>query len=72
MTKDERFLAEIYRLLGDMEESVDPYQVGEKLGYSKHVTTNILQMLMQANFVKRYKPHQVTLTARGRQVAKSI
>lgn len=72
MTKDERLLIEMYRLLSGVEETVDPYQVGKRLGYNERMTTSILHVLMQANLAKRYGPHQVTLTARGRQVAESI
>lgn len=72
MTKDERFLVEMYRKMSESGETIDPYQVGKGLGYNDHLITNILKMLMQANLVKRYDPHSVALTVRGQEVARSM
>lgn len=73
MTKDERFLAELYRTLhGDLEGSVDPNAIAEKLGYNERLIKNILKGLMRANLVARYSPEEIGLTARGLEVAQSL
>ena len=71
MTKDERFLVEIYRK-ANSDGTVDPFQVGYVLGFSDHITKNILKMLMKANFVKQNGSNTVSLTTRGRVVAKEM
>lgn len=73
MTKDERFLIELYRLLeGKSDRTIDPHRVAVVLGYKEHLMKNILKGLMQANLVKRYSPDEVGLTARGIDVARSL
>jgi Mn-dependent DtxR family transcriptional regulator len=75
MTKDERFLIELYRAViaaGDPEGSVNPKQIANKLGYKENLTKEILKGLRQANLVKIYSPEEVVLTERGLGVARSL
>lgn len=73
MTKDERFLVELYRELnGDVDKTCDPHQLAQELNYNEHLTKNILKGLMQANLVKSYSPDEVGLTQRGLEVAQSL
>lgn len=71
MTKDELFVKELYKRLQE-RETIDPYFVGRKLGYSERQIKNILQGLMQANFVKRYSSDEVALTPLGEELARSL
>ncbi|MCC5831451.1 MAG: hypothetical protein JJU12_00205 [Chlamydiales bacterium] len=73
MTKDERFLVELYKKLkGDLESTCNPYLLGRELNYKEHLMKNILKGLMQANLVKRYSEEEIGLTKRGREVAESL
>lgn len=72
MTKDERFLMELYKQHEKKVEFVDPKKIAEILGFKEHLTKNILKGLIQANLVKRYTPDEVALTERGREVARSL
>lgn len=73
MTKDERFLIEIYRKLKESDrETCNPEDIALELGYNTRLMNNILKGLMQANLVKRYTPDEITLTPRGFEVARSL
>lgn len=73
MTKDERFLIEIYkRLKATKKETLNPYLLGKELGHKEHLIGNILRNLMQANLVKRFSPEEIGLTPRGSEVAESL
>ncbi|NGX61605.1 MAG: hypothetical protein K940chlam9_01092 [Chlamydiae bacterium] len=73
MTKDEKYLTELYRLVeGSPERGVDPACVGSNLGYSDRQTKNILKGLMKANFVVYHNSDEVALTSRGLSLAQSL
>ena len=72
MTKDERFLLEMYRKLETLDDTLDPYQLAKDLGYSERLTQNILRGLCQANFIKKYDEDEVGLTERGIELAKAV
>jgi DNA-binding MarR family transcriptional regulator len=73
MTKDERFLIELYRKLRENPDGVcDPRLIAKELNYNERLMKNILKGLMQANLVKRYSDEEVGLTERGREVAESL
>lgn len=71
MTKDELFVKELYKHLKE-QETVDPFLVGRRLGYSERQVKNILRGLMQANFVKRFAEGEVALTSLGEELARSL
>jgi Mn-dependent DtxR family transcriptional regulator len=75
VTKDERFLIELYRATlasSAAEKIVDPSQIAKKLGYKENLTKEILKGLRQANFIKIYSPQEVLLTERGEEVARTL
>lgn len=73
MTKDERFLVELYKELKEnLDGTIDPHIIAKKLGLKDHLLKNILQGLIQANLVKRYSPDEIGLTERGIGVAESL
>ncbi|NGX54473.1 MAG: hypothetical protein KR126chlam2_00084 [Chlamydiae bacterium] len=72
MTKDERFLREIYKKLQAGEETVNPFDIGHDLSFTNHQIINILRGLMQANLVKRFTSEEVALTPRGQEVAVTL
>ncbi|MCH9627449.1 MAG: hypothetical protein S4CHLAM2_10890 [Chlamydiales bacterium] len=73
MTKDERFLFELYRQLQQSGmDTFDPHKIAETLGYNERLTKNILNGLMRANLVKRYNEDEVGLTPRGLEVVRLL
>ncbi len=71
MTKDERFLLELYRKLQESGgDYFDPQKIADSLGYNERLTKNILNGLMRANLVKRRSEGEVSLTERGLEVAR--
>lgn len=68
MTKDERFLIELYHALkmsGDLENSINPMEVAKQHGYKELLAKNILKGLRQANLIKIYGPEEIIMTERG-------
>ena len=72
MTKDERFLIELYRAAQAAEVVVNPVPLAKKLGYKENLTKELLKGLRQANLVKIISPQEVELTERGVQVARAL
>lgn len=72
MTKDERFLIELYKTLAAGRETVNPTAIAKKLGYKEVETREILKGLGQANLIKIYSPEELVLTERGIEVARSL
>ncbi len=75
MTKDERFLIEIYKALqaaGNLEGSVNPQKIAKKLGFREVLLREIIKGLAKANFIKSYGPEEITLTEGGRALARSL
>lgn len=75
MTKDERFLIEIYRTIkasGNFNNSINPLQIAKKQGYKELLMKEILKGLRQANLIKIYGPEEITITERGIVVAQSL
>ncbi len=73
MTKDERFLVELYRKLREnLDATCDPHSIANELNYNERLMKNILRGLMQANLVKRYSEEEIGLTERGLEVARTL
>lgn len=75
MTKDERFLLEIFRRIqakGDPKGTIDALKLGKELGMRDHLAGNILGGLMKANFIKKYGENEFGLTELGRKIAQSL
>jgi predicted transcriptional regulator len=75
MTKDERFLIELYRAslaAGDPEATIDPTKVAKKLGYNENLTKELLKGLCKANLVKTYSKEELIVTERGCEVARAL
>lgn len=75
MTKDERFLIEIFRIFQankDPETPINPLTIAKKLGYKENLTKEILKGLRLANLIKIYGPEEIILTERGHEVARSL
>jgi Mn-dependent DtxR family transcriptional regulator len=75
MTKDERFLIEIYKASQaskEPDEEINPVPIAKKLGYKEHLTKELLKGMRQANLIKIYSPEAIILTERGREVARSL
>ncbi len=75
MTKDERFLIDLYRALkasGKLENSINPMQMAQKRGYKELLAKNILKGLRQANLIKFLSPEEIVLTTRGIDVARDL
>ena len=72
MTKDERFLIEVYRAHLAGQEEINPHLIAQKLGIKEIPTNEILKGLRQANFIKIYGPEEIVLTERGIELARSL
>lgn len=73
MTRDERFLVELFLLTqNSIDEGIDSLEVGKKLGYKEKLIYNILRGLMQANFVKRVDDDAIKLTPQGLALVKDL
>lgn len=71
MTKDERFLIELYKRGSSVDTAIDPYPIAKALGFQDHLMGNILRGLAQANLVSR-EGTDVKLTPRGEEVVRHL
>ncbi len=72
MTKDERYLVEVYKSVKTPTECTSAKSITDKLGFKEKLTQNILRGLMQANLVKWCDADQICLTDRGVKVVQSL
>jgi Mn-dependent DtxR family transcriptional regulator len=73
MTKDERFIIEIFRAIQTSKEgTADPKEIAKKLGFKEVLTYEILKGLQKANFIKMPTPEAAILTERGEELARSL
>ena len=75
MTKDERFLIEIFQAIQatpNAQGAADPRQIAKKLGYKEVLTYEIIKGLRKANFIKMNSEEQVVLTERGELLARTL
>jgi len=75
MTKDERFLIELYRAsqaAGSPDVEINPLPIAKKLGYKEHLTKELLKGLCKANLIKAYGPEEIVVTERGQEVARAL
>lgn len=74
-TKDEQYVIALYETVlasGDLEESFDRYQIGEKARINPKAVDAICKLLIQANFIKKRGESEVYLTPRGQELAKTL
>ena len=72
MTRDERFLKEIYKIHQKGKKRINPQKLGAVLGLSERQIASILRGLMRSNLVKRLGPDEIGLTPRGEEVALTL
>lgn len=67
-TKEEKFLIAVYEAAlatGNIENSVDRYEVGQKIGLHPRGINTICNELAQANFIKKRGSEEVAITSNG-------
>lgn len=67
-TKDETYILALYELAektGDIENSIDRYEVGARAGLQPKGVNAICKLLIQANFIKKSSESEVYLTPHG-------
>ena len=75
MTKDERFLIELYKAAvasGNPDEAINPQPIIKRLGYKELLIKDIVKLLAKANFIKVYGPEEIVVTENGRNLARSL
>lgn len=75
MTKDERFLVELFKAAvasGDPEAPLNPQPIIKRLGYKELLIKDILKGLTKANFIKIEGPEELVVTEGGRALARSL
>jgi hypothetical protein len=71
-TRDELFIIRAYEsamLLGDLEATLDKYEVGRLAGLTAKGVDAITVLLAQANFIKKLGPKEFHLTKNGETLA---
>jgi hypothetical protein len=74
-TKDELFLLKLYEMaskLGSPEEEVDRFAVGRAIGQNDKGISAIVNLLAQANFVKKGEGEAIYLTPHGLKLVASL
>ena len=66
-TKDELFLLKLYELAGEGE--IDRYTIGRAIGQNDKGIDTIVNLLAQANFIKKGSDNAVFLTPHGMRLA---
>lgn len=73
LTRDELYLVTLYRAAlkkGDAFTPIDRYEVGQGMGQNDKSVNNIVQLLVQTNFIKKSEntvyltPHGLSLVER--------
>ncbi len=67
-TKDELFLLKLYELAskrGDPHDEVDRYEIGRAIGQNDRGIDTIVNLLAQANFIKKGDNNSIYLTPHG-------
>lgn len=75
ITKEERYILKLYEMAtksGAAQNMKDCYKVGEALGFSDKVVNALINILAQANFVKKIDDRGIHLTHRGVELAKRL
>ena len=67
-TKEEKFLIAAYETAGGIDQEVDRYEVGQKIGLHPRGINTICQELTQANFIKKRGPSAIVVTGHGLQL----
>lgn len=71
-TKDEQFILSAYETalgMGDINETLDRYEVGKRAGISPKAVDAICQQLNRANFIKKRGEIDICLTSNGEALA---
>lgn len=74
LTRDEQYLVTLYRLAnakGDDFAEIDRYVVGQTLGQNNRSVDNIVQLLVQTNFIKKSE-NNIYLTPHGLSLVQSL
>lgn len=74
-TKDESFMVRLYEessLLGDMDEPLNRYTIGQLVGLQAKAVDTICNLLAQANFIKKHGKLDITITPHGIKLVKNI
>lgn len=74
-TKDEHFVLSLYDVAmasGDVENSFDRYEIGEKANINPKAVDAICKLLIQANFIKKRGESEIYLTPHGENLAKTL
>ncbi|MDR3623668.1 MAG: hypothetical protein P4L16_00825 [Chlamydiales bacterium] len=74
-TKEEHYILKLYELAkksGSQLNSKDCFAVGSELGLSEKVVKPIVNILTQANFIKKTGEKSIALTSRGEELVKNL
>lgn len=74
-TKDENFVITLYdeaKKTGDLEHSLDKYEVGALAHLNPKAVNAISKLLVQANFIKKSSETDVYLTPHGIKLAERL
>lgn len=74
-TKDESFLIKLHEMSiarGGIDEEVDRYAIGKAIGQNDRGIDNIVNLLAQANFIKKKDDKSVYLTENGLRLVNTL
>ena len=74
-TKDELFLLKLYQVAccrGEYTEPVDRYEIGRAIGQNDKGVNTIVNLLAQANFVKKGDGASIFLTQNGLELVQHL
>ena len=74
-TKDEFFLVKLHELAvrsGDLFKEIDRYEIGKEIGQNDKGVDTIVNLLAQANFIKKTEGATLHLTEQGYRLAEAL
>lgn len=74
-TKDELFLVKLYQIAsssGEYAKAIDRYEIGRAIGQNDKGIDTIVNLLAQANFVKKSDGSFVSLTKNGLELVSQL
>ena len=72
ITKEERYLLELYKQTKDDFDLIDRYELGKSINHSERLVKNTVKLLTQMNFIKKSGKNDIYITKLGIELAESL
>lgn len=73
MTKEERFMLKLFDLSsGHIGEIMDREKIARLVGISVNAVKNTVNLLAQANFIRKYGDKEIAMTSQGKELVERL